>query len=110
MVIIWFLGAFIVGFFGIDRKIGYWGSFFASVFLSPLIGLIITLFSETNANAAYKKKQLELLENRNNETTTVEVFPKTSKEERLKELADLKSKELISEEEYITSRKKIIDS
>lgn len=47
--------------FGINRKIGYGWSFVLCLFLSPLIGLIITLCS--------KKKDVEFVEveNRHNE-------------------------------------------
>ncbi len=34
-----------MGFAGSDKKIGYWGTFFLSLILSPLIGLIVALVS-----------------------------------------------------------------
>lgn len=37
--------AFLIGFAGVKRRIGFWKSFFWSVLLSPFIGLIITLNS-----------------------------------------------------------------
>lgn len=35
----------LIGFVGQNKKIGYWGTFFLSLLLSPLIGLIIALVS-----------------------------------------------------------------
>ncbi|HRN41126.1 MAG TPA: hypothetical protein PK649_03515 [Vicingus sp.] len=42
---LWIFFCFIVGFIGSGRNIGYWGVFFISLFLSPLIGLIFGLAS-----------------------------------------------------------------
>ena len=42
----WIIFSLVVGFIGTTRKIGFAGAFFASIFLSPLIGLIITLVSK----------------------------------------------------------------
>ena len=41
----------IVGLLGINRKFGFWGYFFASILLTPIIGLILVLASD-----AKKKK------------------------------------------------------
>ena len=42
----WIIFSFVVGFIGSERKIGFWGAFFLSILLSPLIGLIIALVSK----------------------------------------------------------------
>ena len=39
----WLILALVVGLIGIGRQSGFWGGFFISIFLSPLIGLIIVL-------------------------------------------------------------------
>lgn len=36
----------IIGYLGRRRKLGFWGLFFGSMFLTPLIGLVILLASE----------------------------------------------------------------
>ena len=36
----------IVAFMGINRKFGFWGYFFASVLLTPLVGLCLVLGSD----------------------------------------------------------------
>lgn len=35
----------LVGFIGMNRKFGFWGYFFASVALTPVIGLLLVLAS-----------------------------------------------------------------
>jgi hypothetical protein len=60
----WVLFALLVGAVGSNRKIGFTGSFILSLILSPIIGLIITLFSKTkiqilleqNARATLREK------------------------------------------------------
>ena len=42
----WIILSFIIGFVGSGRKIGYWSTFFISLLLSPLIGLIFALTSK----------------------------------------------------------------
>ena len=38
---------FVIGSMGSGKKIGFWGSFFISIFFSPIIGLIVVLVSGT---------------------------------------------------------------
>ena len=38
--------SFIVGYFGRNRKMGFWGYFFATLFLTPFIGIILLIASE----------------------------------------------------------------
>ncbi len=37
------VGSLIVAFLGRNHKFGFWGNFFASMLLSPLIGLLLVL-------------------------------------------------------------------
>lgn len=111
MLFIWIIGAVIVGFIGNDRNIGFGGAFFLSLLLSPIIGLLITLFSETNSSKAYKKEQLKIQQDilKVAKGELIDDKPKKTKQERLVELVDLKSKDLITEQEYKESRKKILN-
>ena len=43
--VIWLCLAFIVGYFGKSKNIGFGWAFFWSLILSPLVGLVIVLFS-----------------------------------------------------------------
>ncbi|MBF0426600.1 MAG: hypothetical protein HQL66_12365 [Magnetococcales bacterium] len=44
---LWFLAAFVNGMLGRKRKLGFWGYFLGSIVLSPLIGLLLVLASDT---------------------------------------------------------------
>ena len=46
VIIFWVGASLIVGIIGMERKIGFLWAFLCSIFLSPIIGLIITLLSE----------------------------------------------------------------
>jgi hypothetical protein len=37
----WLLGAIVIAFFGRHRRFGFWGYFFASILLTPVIGLLM---------------------------------------------------------------------
>ena len=41
--ITWLILSLVVGLIGIGRQAGFWGGFFISIVLSPLLGLIIVL-------------------------------------------------------------------
>lgn len=38
--------SFIVAFFGRERKMGFWGYFFSSLFLTPFVGILLVLVSD----------------------------------------------------------------
>lgn len=38
--------SFFVGYLGRERKMGFWGYFFASLLLTPLIGLLLVIVSD----------------------------------------------------------------
>jgi small-conductance mechanosensitive channel len=48
-VLAYLLVAAIVGYFGRGRKFGAWGYFFASILLTPIIGLLLVLASDSAA-------------------------------------------------------------
>lgn len=37
----WLFGAILIAFLGRHRRFGFWGYFFASILLSPIIGLLL---------------------------------------------------------------------
>jgi hypothetical protein len=39
----WLVGAILLGFAGRHRRFGFWGYFFSSVLLTPIIGLLLLL-------------------------------------------------------------------
>ena len=59
-IITWLIFCIILGSIGSNRKIGFWGAFFLSLLLSPLIGLIITLTSKTKEAEKYENEILSI--------------------------------------------------
>jgi tetratricopeptide (TPR) repeat protein len=51
--ILWLIFCFVAGFVGDSRKIGFWGAFLWSLFLSPLVGLIIAFVSDKKGQGQY---------------------------------------------------------
>lgn len=44
--IVWTTLALIIGLMGANRKFGFWGYFFASLFFTPFLGLMLMLASD----------------------------------------------------------------
>ena len=45
LIIFWIVVSLIIATFGSEKKIGYWGVFWWSVLLSPIVGIIIAMLS-----------------------------------------------------------------
>lgn len=43
--------SFCIGYYGRNRKMGFWGYFFASVLLTPLIGALLVIVSDKKKTA-----------------------------------------------------------
>lgn len=107
MVIAWFILSFIVGFIGSNRRVGFWGAFLWSLFLSPLIGVIIAVASDSNEsirvrNERFKlqKEQTEVLKKINN---------KESISDEVQRLSDMRNKGLITDVEFDAAKKKLFN-
>ena len=48
------LASVTIGYFGRHRKMGFWGYFFGSIVLTPLIGLILLFASDPKVEASDK--------------------------------------------------------
>lgn len=46
---------FIIGIIGSDRPLGFWGHFFGSILLTPLIGILLLAAAGSNRIRTYKK-------------------------------------------------------
>jgi hypothetical protein len=46
LILLWLFLSLVVALFGINRKFGFWGYFFASIILTPIIGLLLVLVSD----------------------------------------------------------------
>lgn len=62
LLFFWLIAAFVIGFMGSGKKIGYWGVFFISVFLSPVVGIIVAIVSPPSINTSFKSRHLQYLE------------------------------------------------
>mgnify|MGYP003623901140 CR=1 FL=1 len=51
---LWIAASAIVAYLGRGRKFGFWGYFFASLLLTPLIGALLVLASGTPAEVGAK--------------------------------------------------------
>lgn len=111
----WIIFSFVVGFVGSSRKIGFWRAFFLSLLLSPIIGLIIALVSKNIADEEYKEQILKaqqkqqvalsrMIESKPVENTNFSII------EELGKLKKLKDSNVITEEEFISLKKKVIAS
>jgi predicted histidine transporter YuiF (NhaC family) len=56
----WITFSFVAGIIGSGRRIGFWGAFLLSIFLSPLVGLIFALVSKSKEKEEYEKRMLEI--------------------------------------------------
>ena len=65
MVVVWLVFGIIAGVIGSSRKIGFFASFLLSIFLSPVVGVIIALCSTTLMEESYKEKLLKAQEEQN---------------------------------------------
>ena len=59
-IVSWVVLSVIVALFGATRRIGFTKSFFAAMFLTPLIGMMIAAFS-TSKKEVRKKKEMDRL-------------------------------------------------
>ncbi|MFT3947806.1 MAG: SHOCT domain-containing protein [Agriterribacter sp.] len=111
----WIIFSFVAGAVGSGRKIGFWGAFLLSIFLSPLIGLIFALVSKSKEKEEYEKgmletqkKQQEALDKLSQEKQSI--TPTLSVVDELAKLTKLKNDNLISEEEFQKLKDKILHS
>lgn len=45
-IVICVIASFFIGYFGRNRKMGFWGYLFASILLTPVIGLLLVIVSD----------------------------------------------------------------
>jgi hypothetical protein len=109
----WIILSFIIGIVGSNRKIGFLSALFISLIFSPLIGLIFTLISKTDVEEKYIKSVLETQRSQQ-ESLKELVSSKPNKNislaDEIEKLERLKNKNLITEEEFLKLKKRIIES
>lgn len=98
----WLIFSIVVGVIGSSRKIGFFMAFLASIILSPIIGLIITLVSKDKSDEKYKKELIETLK----QTNKSNIETQESEEIYFSELSSLKNdlKEHIKKKKFLQSK------
>ena len=109
IVIGWIVFSIIVGALGSSRKIGFGAAFFLSLLLSPLIGLIITLFSKDKEDEQYKQDLLNTQKMQQETLSNIQDNVKsTSISEQLMMLKEMKDNGMLTEEEFQKAKEKIL--
>lgn len=106
--IFWIILAIIVGAFGSDKTVGFWGAFLWSVLLSPVIGAIIVALSKSNKQKAIEDQAYR---NQFQQTQALNQMAKNNQQSATDELAKLKKlldDKAITEEEYQKMKNNII--
>jgi hypothetical protein len=105
----WIIFSFIVGALGSGRNIGFWGAFFLSLILSPVIGLIITLFSKDKEDEKYKQEVLITQKQQQETLTKIQDNAKTTSiADDLNKLKEMKDNGLLNDEEFQKAKEKIL--
>lgn len=101
----WFFLSLIVASIGSSKEIGFWGSFFLSLLLSPLIGLIIVLVSKPkrqNINVAVNQTSVTSQQAVNHNT------PMYSAVDEIKKLKDLLDSGALTQSEFDEQKRRIL--
>lgn len=94
----WIIFTIIVTAVGAERKIGGVASFFLSLILSPIIGLIIVLCSERLSDAKFKETLIGKT-----------VKPVDNSAQEIEHLYNLHMKGILTEAEYINKKQRILN-
>jgi phosphate/sulfate permease len=102
----WFVFSLVAGVVGMDRKIGFWGAFFLSLFLSPLIGLIIAFASKNNTpeDVVIVNQEPPIKQ----ESSDKQELKSNDSIDRIREAYELKQKGALTEEEFQTIKKRLL--
>jgi hypothetical protein len=55
----YFSAALLLGFLGINRKMGFWGYFFSSLLLTPVMGVLLLLASDPKTKPKAKPENTD---------------------------------------------------
>jgi hypothetical protein len=112
VVILWIFGSIIAGFTGMGRKIGFLDAFLLSLFLSPLIGIIVAALSKSNADIEREKKLLQ--SNKKQEEVLQKMAEQSVKDSNVSvsneilKLKELQNQGILTEEEFEAQKKKLL--
>ena len=104
----WIVLSFVVAFMADGRKIGIFWALVASIFLSPLIGLIVVLSSKRNSDIEYEQQMYNMQKSQKEilEKTTIEPTGVVSE---LEKLMKMKNEGVINEEEFLKLKDKLMN-
>jgi cbb3-type cytochrome oxidase subunit 3 len=107
-VLVWITLSFFIGLMGGERKIGFWGAFFLSLLLSPLLGIIFTALSKSNADAqreaqmlALQQQQAAALASMQQPSSPQQAALPQDYNARAARLKDLRDRGMITQEEFM---------
>jgi hypothetical protein len=98
----WIVLSIVIGVVGAGKEIGGIASFFISILLSPLIGFIVILVSKNKETASFEQQTLI------NQQKQLNALNSASIPDELSKLAKLKEDNIISEEEFIKLKDKLL--
>lgn len=104
--VMWIAFAFVAGFVGSGRKIGFGWAFFWALLLSPIIGLIIAFASDKIADVELRKVQEK-------QAQAIQVIKENSKKsvtDQIKDAKELLDSGVITEDEFDNLKKKLLNS
>ncbi len=102
---LWLIGTIVVAIIGNGRKIGVIGALFASLLLSPLIGLIITLSSKRLEDMEMEKQTAQEAKK---QTAALEAMRAGSLADQLQRLAEMRDAGTISDDDYTAAKNKLL--
>lgn len=102
MFIAWIVLALVCGLIGKSKKIGFWGAFFLSLILTPIIGFIVAILSPDEVEQPTAPI--------NTKSVSEQLNTSASIGDQLKQLYELKEAGAITQEEYEAVKSKLIYS
>ena len=70
--------AVIIGAFGKEKKIGFWGAFLLSFFFTPLVGILVVIFSKSKAEMEREAKSYKIQQTQKEAIERIEAQQATS--------------------------------
>ena len=93
--------AVIIGAFGKEKKIGFWGAFLLSFFFTPLVGILVVIFSKSKAEMEREARSYKIQQAQREAIGRMEARQATSNMvDELAKLQTLLEKGAITREEF----------
>lgn len=93
--------AVIIGAFGKEKKIGFWGAFLLSFFFTPLVGVLVVIFSKSKADIEREARSYKIQQEQKEAIGRMEARQATSNMvDELSKLQTLLEKGAITQAEF----------